>query len=300
MLASRDDGFFVVADPQELTGWTANWPAGFRFCVWWARYAPRGRGRLPREMGRRLGRRDRFSVETMSGGRIAVNPDSWDIYTTLILSKGAWDQHVLESCCNLVRDGQVLYDIGASAGCITVEAAARFHDRVHIYAFEPQPGLARTLAISAQLNHFKNVHVLNMMLGNEQGTGSLFITAHSVHASAVPRAKKFREIQCSISSIDWLVGEGKIPPPDAMKIDVEGSEFDVLRGATETIRRHRPRILFESDANCKRFGYTRTDLCAFLRELADYRFEFVRVSGVTPASQDLEDPSVGDVIAMPD
>jgi hypothetical protein len=44
---------------------------------------------------------------------------------------------------------------------------------------------------------------------------------------------------------DDLVASGVLPPPALVKIDVEGAEADVLRGATATLRTHRPLLLLE-------------------------------------------------------
>jgi hypothetical protein len=46
-------------------------------------------------------------------------------------------------------------------------------------------------------------------------------------------------------ALDDLVRSERVPPPDVVKIDVEGYEYYVLKGARETIRVHRPHIVFE-------------------------------------------------------
>ena len=79
--------------------------------------------------------------------------------------------------------------------------------------------------------------------------------------------------------IDTLVADGTIPAPAVIKIDVEGGELAAFRGAEETIRRHRPHIVFESDENTGRFGYTRSELLAYLESLAPYRFFSVSAAG---------------------
>jgi FkbM family methyltransferase len=54
------------------------------------------------------------------------------------------------------------------------------------------------------------------------------------------------EITVFVRTIDGLVESGNIPLPNVVKIDVEGSEFDVLRGATRVIETSRPRIFLEA------------------------------------------------------
>ena len=54
------------------------------------------------------------------------------------------------------------------------------------------------------------------------------------------------ELEVGIRSIDTLVEEGKIPPPNLVKIDVEGAELDVLRGATRILTVSRPLLFLEA------------------------------------------------------
>jgi FkbM family methyltransferase len=247
-----------------------------------ARHAPRGKGWLPRQIGRRLGGRMKLLIPTRSGAKLAVDSRNLDVYTSILNAGGVWDAHVIDACCRLLRKGAVFYDIGANAGCVSLEVAMRLEDQVRIYAFEPQPRLSHNIALSAALNGLKNLHVFGTMLGREPGAADLFIPGHCIHASAVPRAPRARRLHCPVTTIDALVGAAAICPPDVIKIDVEGGEMDVFRGAAETIRRHRPHIIFECDVNASRFGYTRHELCQYLADLGDYGFQRVTTSGFAP------------------
>jgi FkbM family methyltransferase len=185
---------------------------------------------------------------------------------------GHWDLPVLNTCLQLLSPGQVFYDIGANVGYMAIEAASRLGDKIRTYAFEPQPELARNVAISAALNGLKNVQVFTAMLGREPGEATLFIPSHSIHASAVSAEAGATAISCPMTTIDELVQGGVMAPPDVIKIDVEGAERDVFEGARRTLTQHRSAIVFESDRNAERFGYTRRQLCDLLRQMADYVF----------------------------
>jgi hypothetical protein len=122
-----------------------------------------------------------------------------------------------------------------------------------------------------------------VLLGDESGDGELYIPSSSIHASIVARGDHAQRLACAKTTIDAEVARGALPPPDVIKMDVEGAERSVVRGALETIARHEPCIVFESDVNQDRFGYSRADLCGELRFCADYRFFAVeREGGFTP------------------
>jgi hypothetical protein len=113
---------------------------------------------------------------------------------------------------------------------------------------------------------------LEVLLGDEDGEASLFLTSHSIHASIIPRERHYREIRAPIRTLDSLVAAGEVAIPDVIKIDVEGSELKVFKGAKALLRDHQPSIVFEADENMRRIGYTADDLLGFLAELVHYEF----------------------------
>jgi FkbM family methyltransferase len=292
----------VTVQPADLADWDRSSSWQFKLSRFWVRHIPRGKGWFPRQIGRRFGGKMRDTIHTASGAQLAIDPASLDMYCSIEKNGGLWDPEVLEICCRFLKPGAVFYDIGANVGLMAVEVAKRFADQVRVFAFEPQPSLARTIAISASLNKFQNLRVFPIMLGKEPGRAELFIASHSIHASAISREAGAAVIHCPVGTIDEMLADGLLAPPDVIKIDVEGGEFDVFRGAQKTIAEHRPAITFESDENANRFGYTRKQLCDFLRETGKYRFYAIDREKLTPAEAAIEknDFSVRDMVALPE
>ncbi|QOI99730.1 MAG: FkbM family methyltransferase [Phycisphaeraceae bacterium] len=285
-------------------GWSLDRPWLFRLALAWAKHAPRGKGALPRRLGRWLGRGMKVLIPTNAGAKLAVDPDNLDVYTTIALEAGAWDAHIYRVCAAVLRDGGVFYDIGANGGSVGIDVAKRTGGKAEVIAFEPQPSLAFAAAVSASANGFERFRVFSLMLGEADGEGTLYVPSHSIHASAVSREPGAAEIRCAVRSIDSLVAAG-LPPPWVMKVDVEGGEMGVFKGSAETIRTHRPYLLFESDINMKRFGYTRRDLLAFLGSLCPYAFYGVSADRLLPIgvgggpSGTVAGEAEGDVLAVP-
>jgi FkbM family methyltransferase len=177
----------------------------------------------------------------------------------------------------------VFFDIGANDGMVTLETRAQMGDAVKIYAFEPQPTLARSLRRSAAINSYGNVEVIECLLGDHEGQGELFLTSHAIHASVIPRESHFTRIELPLHKVDTLVQRGICRPPQVVKIDTEGSERDILRGMEGTLREHAPSLVFEADENMQRFGYSGDDLVAYLRTLHDYAvYSIPRDGELTP------------------
>lgn len=255
-------------DPRGATVPPANTARGravFAAALLAARLLPRGKDWAPRWIGRALGARMEYCLRTHHGAWLAADPENLDLHTRLA-RLGGWDEHVLAACLDLLHDGAVFHDIGASIGYFTIAVAARFGDRVSVVAIEPQPGPVRALTRSVAVNGYRNVRVLPLLLGDAPGEGRLHVPSRSVHASLMPRARPRAVVSRPMTTLDALVAGGRAPVPDVIKIDVEGAELAVLRGARATLARHHPAVIFESDANARRFGYERADLLAFFRD----------------------------------
>jgi FkbM family methyltransferase len=230
------------------------------------RYLPRAKGWAPRKLGQLLGKGATPVMRTACGALLAVDASYLDVYTTMRCLKGPSEPDVIRACLSVLKSGDVFYDIGANAGYVSIELSHLLGGALRVYAFEPIGSLAKAAACSAALNGFDNVLVFPAMVGNEDRVGDLFIGSHSVHASRVAREAGSSAVPTPMVTLDTVVRDGVAPPPRLIKIDVEGGEFDVLRGAQVMLGAHRPYILFECDFNIQRWGYSRAEIYKYVRE----------------------------------
>lgn len=255
-----------------------------RAAIFLNRVLPRGKGAVPRWIGARITKDLRRTITTRHGVRLVVEPSSLDVYAHIVNSGRTWNWHVLAATAAILRPGGTLFDIGANIGFVSLEVASIFRSvnaerNVQVVAFEPLPALAEVIRQSADANELEGISVRCEIVSDAEGEAELFLGSHSIHASTRAREERSRVLRCPTVRIDTLVGSGAIPPPTAIKIDVEGGELAAFRGAAETIRIHRPSILFESDVNSKRFGYDRSDILSLLSSLGAYRFLKVAEAG---------------------
>ena len=153
--------------------------------------------------------------------------------------------------------GAALVDVGANVGMYTLWAAKT--RRARVFAFEPESQNYALLNRNILRNGAGDLVIaycasLSDMPGFGQLALSSFITGGSVHQfapGAEARANPAAFLQGSYAStLDILVGEGLIPVPDHVKIDVDGIEHKIVRGARNTLADRRVKsVLIEVDTN---------------------------------------------------
>ncbi len=138
-----------------------------------------------------------------------------------------------------VFPGAVVYDIGANVGFYTLLAAVMTGKEGEVIAFEPSPRNVSYIRRHVQLNHLENVRVIEAAVSNSMGEAYFDFGA----SIATGHLANFGTLKVRVVSLDALLDEAQLPPPDFLKVDVEGAEFDVLRGAQLLLECHRP-VLF--------------------------------------------------------
>ncbi len=139
----------------------------------------------------------------------------------------------------LTDPARAAVDVGGNHG-LYAGRLARICPRVH--CFEPQPALAMEL----QEKLPRNVTIHSMALSDREGSAELRIPPEddgraSLHPGSPVQGETLR---VPLRRLDDVVSE----PVGFVKIDVEGHEMEVLRGAEHILRRDRPTLLIESEA----------------------------------------------------
>jgi FkbM family methyltransferase len=173
-----------------------------------------------------------------------------------LLGTLANDQMATTLITRICGKGMTFIDVGAHIGSII--AQVRHHDSsIKIVAIEAIPEKARNLR-----SRFPFVELHERAVSDSTGEVSFYIdTRQSGYSSlAKPGADETSKLQITVQMerLDALV---KSTDVDAVKIDVEGAELGVLRGATAVLQACRPIVMFESGpAQNDGLGYTKEDL----------------------------------------
>jgi len=149
----------------------------------------------------------------------------------------------------------VFYDIGANVGFFSLLASRLVGSRGRVVAFEPLLRNISFLKSHLKLNRISNVIVLETALGDFDGT----VRLDSGKGPSTAAVGDTGEV-ISLQTLDSVIGSGQIPPPNVMKIDIEGYETQMLKGAETTIKAAKPDIILSAH------GWKRRDECIHLLE----------------------------------
>lgn len=209
------------------------------------------------------------------GGSIYVSPDASLKFWKPNIRKA--DPALFDWASEFVRPGDIVWDIGANVGLFTFAAASRSGKAGHVLAVEADTTLAALLQRSARRRPegHSAVSVLPVAVGGRVDVTSFLIsergrsTNHLGHVAGSTQTGGVREATLTVTTtLDWLLE--RLPPPNVIKIDVEGAENHVLEGATQILSGVRPLIICEvHSANADlvagtflRHGYDMYDLAA--------------------------------------
>lgn len=150
----------------------------------------------------------------------------------------------------LVQPGDVVVEVGANIGALSVGIAKKLGPHGRLFAFEPQRIVFQILCANIALNNLDNVECLMMAVGSQRAMVTVpeldFSKRQNFGGLSIGGAREGRPVPCD--TLDSLLDTDKIR---LIKADVEGMEADVLSGARRLIMKSRPTIYVENDVEEK-------------------------------------------------
>lgn len=196
---------------------------------------------------------------------------------------GGFEKKELEIFQSLLNPGAIMIDAGANIGLYSLIGARLVGDSGKVYSFEPSKATFNLFLKNIELNNIHNITPINMGLGDRIGE-SLVLSQNSKTGDAEKYIFKMEnEIDAednklidvhltesiSLETLDNFQLRNHIEKVDFLKIDVEGYEYFVLKGAENLLKNSREIIiLFECAAHlAKRSGSSQKDVFDFLNNL---------------------------------
>lgn len=227
------------------------------------------------------------------GGRpLLVSPDAslrW-----LKPGMAAFEPRLLAVIEHFIRPGMVAWDVGANVGLFAYPTAHL--SRAKVVCVEPDPFLAQLLRRTAALpaNRDLNVETLCAAIGDRDGIARLRIAGRGRSTSGIEGATvstqhgETREVMTvPMLALDTLLTD--FPPPDFLKVDVEGAELLLLAGASRVLANAKPIILIEVN------GQTWPEASAILKAAGYELFD----GDVPPQDRTPATPSTCNLLAIP-
>lgn len=204
-------------------------------------------------------------ARTMPGGYV-FPVDAGTLLGWSIHFFGTYEPEVRAVIGDRLGPGDTAIDVGANVGWHALLMASRVGPTGRVYAFEPNESTRQRLVSAVEANHFNQIVVDPRAAADHEGPTGFDAPAAGETWDGTGRLVSTgaeRTVECV--TLDRFAAERGVERVALIKIDVEGWELSVLRGATRVLRALRPVVVFEYDpAYVSRSGGTAADLTALL------------------------------------
>ncbi len=198
----------------------------------------------------------------------------------------------------ILSPGKVFIDVGANFGVYTLVASKLVGDTGSVLAFEPTAQSFAILSQNIKLNRSANVRAFQVALAQTEGKAWLYHARDPV-GNSLGKDPLWRDEgeEVQTEPLDNLLEKNGVACVDAIKIDVEGAEELVLRGAIRCLTTQNPIIIFEFNPGCAaRLGLSPDGARDFLRSLG---YEFVVLGDCAKSRNPALRPTYFNIIAVP-
>ena len=146
----------------------------------------------------------------------------------------------------LLSSGSVFIDVGANIGIYTLVASKLVGEAGRVIAFEPSAQSFPLLLQNIELNSLKNVRAFRLALADRIRKAWLYHPGvPECNSLAKDSSSEDEAEEVTVETLDDMVKRASISRVDVIKIDVEGAEELVLRGAANVLSSMRPAVIFE-------------------------------------------------------
>ncbi|MEA5510373.1 FkbM family methyltransferase [Crocosphaera sp. UHCC 0190] len=194
------------------------------------------------------------------------------------------ETHCVNWLCSKIDYGDVVLDIGAAYGVITLPLAKAVGRKGRIYAFEPAKKTQKLLQEMLVLNNIENIKVVQAAISDRPGEAE-FIEYTSdqdiswasdfstLNAPDVNLSRQHISYLVPVTTIDDYVEANNLQPK-AIKIDIEGFELYALYGAKSTLEKYTPYLCIDIHADVKTGKSALLEVKPFLKSLG-YQMEMI-------------------------
>jgi len=191
-----------------------------------------------------------LTVVQVGGGLLAGMQVELDMQTEKDLWLGTYEPDLQAALRAFTPEGSVVYDVGANIGYVSLMCAYCTGPEGQVFSFEPLPQNQQRLECNLALNGLQQrVSLVKAAVGRQSGATKFWVHASTSMGrldSVLPDKGSFSSaIDVQVVSLDDFVFVEGNPPPDLVKLDIEGGEVDALPGMQRVLQENRPLLLVE-------------------------------------------------------
>ncbi|MBO2544281.1 FkbM family methyltransferase [Salegentibacter sp. BDJ18] len=212
-------------------------------------------------------------VKTLHGFNLFINPIFDRGIERRIYNFGTYETGTLWCFDFFIQPGDIIIDAGANIGLTSIYVSKLTGSKGTVYAFEPLNSTFEILCKNIRINRIRNIVPLQNALSDYNGKGYIYPNIHINRGAASLNSNKVKQrpIEIEVKTVNSWIKEKNIFKIDFIKIDVEGSEFNLLKGASELFQHSlKPTICLEFSEEVSRDNNI-IDLFYFLRNELGYK-----------------------------
>jgi FkbM family methyltransferase len=225
-------------------------------------------------------------------GNLTMFLDLGEHMQSQIFWYGCYSRDILALVHRILKPGMVVIDGGANIGEITMAVAKGVGESGKVFAFEPVKEFAEHLREHVAVNQFHNVEVSECGLSFEPGEAEIFISdapyrdgTHNDGLGSLFRRENSLGMTnvIPITTLDAFISSNCVDQVDLVKLDIEGSELNALKGGINMLRKFAPALIIEvGEVTCQTAGYEMLDLISFVREFGYSLYKIGRRGRLDP------------------
>lgn len=224
-------------------------------------------------------------LKNQYGLKYLVNTHDYICWSIFFL--GEYEADTNQVLAEWIKPGMTVIEAGANHGSETVILGKLVGETGHVFAFEPVPRLMNHLKLNLAINNLdKTVCPVQLAIGEKDETVIFHLPAADAANQGMPSKYEFStagaRLEVPQKSLDNWLTENDIRRVDFIKMDIQGAEIDLLRGAKNCLQTMRPVLYLEAD-DVQSGNSSRTIQQLFDElEAADYAVQLVEISGRYP------------------
>jgi FkbM family methyltransferase len=222
-------------------------------------------------------------VRLRNGARMLVEPRDYLLIWLYYL--GTFEPYCLSLLPRFLSPGGTMLDVGANLGVYTLTAAKQVGPGGRVISVEAVPTVAAALRENINRNGCSWVTVVEAAAGAGEGEAKIGKPTGSNNSGEFmvgDHGDGEGTFSVRVRTLDDILAEAGVAKVDFVKMDIEGSEFDALRGASRLLRVDRPAFVIELNEDALRRRGSSADAVVSLFREAGYSGQTVGRKGLTP------------------